>query len=242
MKASKNRLTPFLIILLIILLWILFAVVMYKLNSKKTIDNVTKLNIKDDLVMELYSYNLDEDIIFFSQSKYDVNVLPSYYIFSRATRFMTVEDVEFSGNSFTITYDSLDAAIKTSFGPDFNYDIKDINNTIKSDLEINDKKIIFNVKYDSSTNTYKGTYSLDDNINDIKVYKKLVEATKDDYVNLKIGYIFYKENDKFDICNDYTCSSIVASVENIEDYNTNNYVIVSLKKASDEVYYYHKNS
>lgn len=241
MKPVKNRLTPFLIILLIVLLWILFAVVMYKLNSKVK-DDITKLNIKDDLVMELYSYNQDEDIILFSQNKYDLNTLPSDYIFKRATRTMTIEDVEINKNNFIITYDSLDAAIKTSFGPDFNYDIKDINSVVKSDLEINDKKVIFNIKYDSNSNNYVGTYTLDNNIDEVKVYKKLVEATKDDYVNLKIGYVFYKENDSINICNDYNCTSIVKTIDSLDDYNFENYITVSLKKASDEVYYYYKSS
>ena len=58
---NKNRLTPFLIISLIILIWILLAVLIFK-NSEieKIIDNEKRIKINDGLIQELYDGILDE--------------------------------------------------------------------------------------------------------------------------------------------------------------------------------------
>ena len=54
MKASRNRLTPFLVIILIVLIWILVSLILYKLMRNGTFSNVKRLKLDDDLVQELY--------------------------------------------------------------------------------------------------------------------------------------------------------------------------------------------
>ena len=55
--------------------------------------------------------------------------------------------------------------------------------------------------------------------------------------------MFYKfDNDKYKICSNEKCERVVKEVENIDDYKFDSFVNISLKKASDEVYYYYKNS
>ncbi len=242
MSKSRNRVTPILVFILIVLIWILVALIIYKAMSNGVFEKKLKLN--DDLVQELYSYVTDEDIILYSSNKYDINSLPSEYIFSKATKVMTLEDIELSNNQFTIDYDSLDGAIKTTFGPDIKYDLSNINGEVQTYLETEEEyKIILNVKYDSKNKKYYGTYSTTGKENEVKIKKSLVSATKGEYVNLKVGYVFYKfDNDKYKICSNEKCERVVKEVENIDDYKFDSFVNISLKKASDEVYYYYKNS
>ncbi len=243
MKASRNRLTPFLVIILIVLIWILVALILYKLMRNGTFSNIKRLKLDDDLVQELYSYITDEDIIIYSDHEYDLNTLPATYIFSKATRFMTIEDVEFTTNKqFKISYESLDSAIKTAFGPDIKYDLSKLNDTIKTNLELNDHKLLFKVKYDSVSNSYIGTYEEVTSPTPVLINHKLVMATKNDTVNLKVGYVFYKSGDKYQICDDYNCQKIVKEVDSLDNYDYEQFITVSLKKASDEVYYYNSNS
>lgn len=243
MKASRNRLTPFLVIILIVLIWILVSLILYKLMRNGTFSNVKRLKLDDDLVQELYSYITDEDIIIYSNKEYQLDNLPDTYIFSKATRFMTIEDVAFTNNKqFKISYESLDGAIKTAFGPDIKYDLSKLNAEIKTYFELNDHKLLFNVKYDSTSNSYIGTYTEIIIPDSVLVHHELIMATKNDTVNLKVGYIFYKQGDRYQICDDYTCQKIIKEVDNLDNYEYDKFITVSLKKASDEVYYYNSNS
>lgn len=246
MKKSRNRLTPILVIILIILIWILAVTIIYKMVKNGTFIGSRKLKLNDDLVQELYSYVTDEDIVLYSNGKYDINSLPSDYIFSKATKFMTIEDIEFlDNNNFIISYESLDGAIKTAFGPDIKYDLSNINTQVKTYIETEEEyKLVLDVKYNSKTKEYYGTYTTTGKKDEVIIKKELVEASKDDYVNLKVGYIFYKYSDnKYKICNDINCSRVLKEVSTIDDYTDyDSYVTISLKKASDEVYYYYKNS
>lgn len=242
MKNTRNRLTPFLVIILICLIWLMITILIYKLTIKRPVNNVKKLKLDDDLVQELYSYVTDEDIYVYSNGKYDVSNLPNTYIFGRATRYMTTEDIEFGNQKqIKVSKESLDAAIKTSFGPDFTYDLSTLNGTIQTSFILNEKKLSFNVKYDSTSDSYIGIYS-ENNSNEILVHKELIGATKTDTVNLKVGYAFYKKGTKYQICNDSKCTKIVKELDSLDNFEFENELIVSYKKASDEVYYYHSNS
>ena len=243
MVKGRNRVTPILVIIVIVLAWIFIGILLYKFNKMGIIGGVKRLKIDDDLVEELYSYTTDSDIILYSQKNYSLDSLPSDYIFSKATRFMTLEDMEIGKGQFRITYESLDSAIKTAFGPDIKYDLTKINSSIVTDFESNDHKLVFNVKYDANSKMYVGTYSLSNAVNNVQVGKKLLSATKTKTVNLKIGYVFYKHDTNYKICDNYKCEKIVSEIDNIEDYDYDDgdKITVSLRKASDEVYYYDSN-
>ena len=163
--------------------------------------------------------------------------MPDYYIFSKATRFMTIEDIEIAGGQFKISFESLDGAIKTAFGPDFKYDLSNINAKVNTNFVLDDNLLVFDIKYDKSTNSYVGTYSTYTN-SDILVNKKLLSATKDKYVNLTIGYIFYKHDTNYKICNNSSCDKIDKEVNSLDDIDYSDKIVVSLSKESDEVYYY----
>ena len=242
MKKSRNRITPMLVIVLIVLIWILIACIIYKLTKNGTI-GVKRLKLEDDLVQELYSYTTDDDIFLYTKSEYSIENLPSEYIFSKASRFMTLEDVELNETSkqFVITNECLDSAIKTAFGPDFKYDLSQLNSSVKTEFELNEHKLLFNVKYDSATKNYIGTYSEILTTDDILVTKKLLAATKNDTVNLRVGYYFYKYDTNYKICNNEKCEEIVEEVDSLDDLKYDKYITISLKKASDEVYYYYSN-
>lgn len=243
MKASRNRLTPFLVIILIVLIWILVALILYKLMRNGTFSNIKRLKLDDDLVQELYSYITDEDIITYAEHEYNLDTLPDTYIFSKATRFMTIEDVELTANKqVKISYEALDSAIKTAFGPDIKYDLSKLNGQIKTNFELNDHQLIFNIRYDSVSKSYIGTYEEVITPSSVLVNHKLTMATKNDTVNLKVGYVFYKQTDKYQICDDYECKKIIKEVDNLDNYEYDKFIKVSLKKASDEVYYYNSNS
>ena len=243
MVNGRNRVTPILVIILIVVFWIFIGVLIYKLQKNRVTEEITRLKIDDDLVQELYSYTTDEDIMLYSDKKYDVTNLPSEYIFSKASRFLTLEDIYLKKGQFYISYDALDGAIKTAFGPDMKYDISNINSNITTGIDINDRKLILNVKYNSKSKKYYGTYKFGTNKAQILVSKKLLSATKSDTVNLEVGYVFYKYDTNYKICNDKTCSKIIEEIDNIDDYDYNKKTVtISLKKASDDVYYYEKNN
>jgi hypothetical protein len=183
----------------------------------------------------------NDDILLYTTGKYTTSNLPVNYIFKRATKYMTMEDIEFKSNTFKITYDSLDSAIKMAYGPDFEYDLSKINDSIETYLMIDGKYLLFNVKYDDKEKVYIGTYSKIENTSDIKVKRELVQAYKDKTINLKIEYTIYKENGKYQICSDSTCSKIEKEVDSIDDYKSKKYVKVELKKAEDDVYYFKSN-
>ena len=242
MKHSRNRLTPFLVIILIILIWILIAVVAYKLMHRNAFKG-TKLKLDDDLVQELYNSVNDEDIILFSNNKYDLNNLPGEYLIRKASLYMTLEDIEFTNSmGFILSYESLDSAIKMAFGPDIKYNLKNFSGEVDTYLEMDEKRLHFKMHYDDTINSYVGSYeevALDESI---KVKRELLRATKTDTVNLRIGYFFYKEKDnKYQICKDASCKKIVKTIDSL-DIDYDNYIEVSMKKASDEVYYYYQNS
>jgi hypothetical protein len=237
---SKNRVTPFLVIILLVLIIVLIAIILIKMTNKN-LANYKNLKTSDDLVMELYDNYEDDDIKLFIGKKYTADTLPSTYIFKKATKFMTLEDVEFKENtSFIIDSEAIDSGIKTAFGPDFKYNIKDINGKVVTDFEINDKKLIFDVSYDASSNTYVGTYTEDNSSSAIKLSKKLLSAyKKGDIIYLKVGYQFYKDNNgSYVLCNDSECNKTLDTVTNFEDFKYKKTILIGLKKASDEVYYY----
>ena len=241
---SKNRVTPFLVIIWLILIIVLIAIILIKMTNKN-LANYKNLKTTDDLVMELYDNFDDYDIKLFSNKKYSIDSLPSAYIFKKATRFLTTEDVEFKDNSsFVLDYDAVDSGVRTAFGPDFKYDLKDIDEKVTTEFEINDKKLVFDVSYDSSSNTYVGTYSEDSSFSSIKLSKKLLTAyKKSDIIYLKIGYKFYREVDgKFVLCNNSECARDEEIMSSFDDYDYKQTVLIALKKGSDEVYYYHSNS
>lgn len=243
MKKSRNRVTPFLLALLVVLVWVFIFSVIYKVIKNNNNRRIKRLKLDDDLVQELYSYVTNEDILAYSLNKYSIDSLPSDFIFKKATDFMTIEDVELnSKNEFKILYESLDGAIKTAFGPDIKYDLSDINSSIKTNFELNDNKLLFDVKYDKDNKYYYGTYTIIKDEKEINVKKELVQATKTNTVNLKIAYVIYKNSDKIQICSDYKCDKIENEIDNFDDYKYDRYVTVSLKKASDDVYYYNSNS
>ena len=237
-RNSKNRLTPLLVGILIGLIWILIFSVIYKLIEHNKLKNITKLKLDDDLVQELYMGVTDEDLLLYTTGKYTNVDLPVNYIFKRATMSMTIEDIEFKNNTFKITYESLDSAIKMVYGPDFKYDLSKIDDSIESYIMIDDQYLVFNVKYDSKEDAYVGTFTKTSKNEDIKVKRELVQAYKDKNLNLKINYVIYKENGKYQICSDSKCSKIEKEVDNLDDYKSKKNITVSLKKASDEVYYY----
>lgn len=242
MKKSRNRVTPFLVAILVVLVWILIFSIIYKFIQNNNKRRIKRLKLDDDLVQELYSYITSNDILVYSKKEYTINNLPIEFIFSKATDFMTLEDIELnSKNEFKITYESLDSAIKTAFGPDIKYDLSDINGKIETNFEINDKKLLFNVKYDKNNKVYYGNYENIKDTKNINVKKELVQATKTNTVNLKIAYVIYKNGDKIQICSDNECTKIEKEIDNFDNYKYDKYVTVSLKKASDEVYYYDSN-
>lgn len=239
MKRSRNRVTPFLVAILVILVWFLIFSIIYKTIQNRNSKRIKRLKLDDDLVQELYSYITSDDLLVYSEKDYNIENLPINFIFSEATDFMTLEDIELnSKNEFKITYESLDSAIKTAFGPDIKYDLSDINDKIKTNFEINDNKLLFNVKYDKDNKIYFGTYEIIKDEQIINVKKELVQATKTNTVNLKIAYVIYKNGDKIQICSDNECSKIEKEIDNFDSYKYDKFVTVSLKKASDEVYYY----
>jgi len=240
-KNSRNRLTPLLVGILIGLIWLLIFLIIYKVLRNNSLKNVKKLKLDDDLVQELYMGISDDDILLYTTGKYTNSNLPVNYIFKRATKSMTIEDIEFKDNTFKITYDSLDSAIKTVYGPDFEYDLSKIDGSIETYIMLDGKYLLFNVKYDSNLNAYVGTYSKIDTMSDIKLKRELVQAYKDKNINLKIEYTIYKENGKYQICSDSSCSKIEKEVDNLDDYKSKKHVKVELKKASDDVYYFKEN-
>lgn len=242
MKISRNRVTPFLVAILVVLVWIFIFSVIYKFIQNNNRRRIKRLKLDDDLVQELYSYITANDLLVYSKKEYNINNLPIEFIFSKATDFMTLEDIELnSKNEFKISYESLDSAIKTAFGPDIKYDLSDINGKIETNFEINDKKLLFNVKYDKNNKVYYGNYEIIKDTKNINVKKELVQATKTNTVNLKIAYVIYKNGDKIQICSDNDCTKIEKEIDNFDNYKYDKYVTVSLKKASDEVYYYDSN-
>ena len=135
-RNSKNRLTPLLLGILIGLIWILAFVVIYKVIRNTTLKNIKKLKLDDDLVQEMYMDITDDDILLYTTGKYTTSNLPVNYIFKRATKYMDIEDIEFDNDTFKISYDSLDSAIKSAYGPKFEYDLSKINGSIESYLMI----------------------------------------------------------------------------------------------------------
>lgn len=243
MIKSRNRVTPFLVGILVVLVWILIFSVIYKVLKNNNSHRIKRLKLDDDLVQELYSYITNDDIMIYSLDNYTIDNLPTNFIFRKATDFMTIEDIEMnSKNEFKISYESLDSAIKTAFGPDIKYDLSDINSSIKTNFELNDNKLLFNVKYDKNTNMYIGTYKIIKDEKEINVKKELVQATKTNTVNLKIAYVVYMNGDKIQICDDINCDKIEKEINNFDNYKYDKYVTISLKKASDDVYYYDSNS
>ena len=243
MLKSRNRVTPFLVAILVVLVWILIFSIIYKFIKNNNNRRIKRLKLDDDLVQELYSYISSDDILVYSLEKYSIDNLPIDFIFEKATNFMTLEDIELnSKNEFKISYESLDSAIKTAFGPDIKYDLSNINGKIKTNFEINDNKLIFDVKYDKENKYYYGTYEIIKKEVEVYVKKELVLATKTNTVNLRIAYVIYKNSDKIQICSDYKCDKIEKEIDNFDDYKYDRYVTVSLKKASDDVYYYNSNS
>lgn len=241
MIKSRNRVTPILVIILIIVFWVFIGVLIYKLQQNISKNKVTKLKLEDDLVQELYSYISDEDVILFSEKKYDVTNLPNSYIFSKAVKKLTIEDIIFNKGQFIISYNALDNGIKMAFGPDMKYDLSTINDNVLTEFDLNDNNVVFNVRYNSSKKQYYGSYTLSKKSN-IQVSKKLVSATKTDTVNLEVGYVFYKYDTNYKICNDKTCSKIIKEIDNIDDYDYSKKTFtISLKKASDDIYYYESN-
>ena len=242
MIKTRNRLTPFLVIILILELGVWCFVFVHKLRVSEKI-GIRKYKLEDPLIQELYQNITDEDIKYYAEGKHDVNSLTSGYIFSKATKNMTVEDFKVENKMFYITYDALDFGIKIGFGPDFKYDLSSINGLVNTYFEINDKPVNFNVKYDSLKEEYTGLYSYKDLNNEIFVKRKLVQATKnrEDDLNLKIEYAFYKKSNKLQVCEDYRCEKIIKEVTNIDDVDYTNTMTVVLNKASDDLYYYAEN-
>ncbi len=244
MKNSRNRLTPFLVIVLIVLIWVLIGLVIYKLMAKDIIHldpNTKKLKLDDDLVQELYSYVTDDDIILYSSKDYTIDDIPLSYLISKGSKFMTIEDVYFESNKVTISYDSMDSAIKMAFGPDIKYEITSLDEVLTY-LELNDHRLALKLDYDADSENYVGTYREVSDPSEVKVAHKLLGATKNDTVNLEIGYFFYKGEDSYQICKDASCKSVKETITSLDDAKYDNTLIVSLKKASDGVYYYYKNS
>lgn len=240
MKNSRNRLTPFLIIILLILIWILVAVIVYKLINGK-LKNIKRLKIDDDLVQELYSSIDDDDIILYSKGEYDINNLPADYIVSKASKYLSPEDIEFNNKQFVLSYESLDGAVKTAFGPDIKYNLEDINTNVNTYLQEDGKDLKLQMAYDKNNKNYIGTYSKINKKDNILIKKELVSATKTDTVNLRIDYFFYKKDKKYQICNNAKCDKIIKEVKDLDDYDYQDFAIVSFLKASDEVYYYNSN-
>lgn len=244
MKNTRNRLTPFLLIIFICLIWVLIGVVSAKLIQRnKDNRDIKKLKLDDELVQELYSYINDNDIILFSSKNYKVTNLPNDFIIKKAFDYMTIENIEFlPGNRFVIDYNALDGSIKRAFGPEFKYDFNNLDISVKTEFSLEENNLIFNIKYDKKTNSYIGTYKEDNSTNEVLVNHELVRATMDKNIDFKIGYIFYKNNGKYQICNNYKCDKIVKEVDSIEDYKYDQFITISLKKSNDDSYYYEYNS
>ena len=244
MIKTRNRLTPFLIMIIIIELGVLCFVTVHKLKvSNKITIGIKKYKLDDPLIQELYQSITDEDIKYFAEGSHDVNSLTSGYIFSKATSNMTIEDYKIENKMFYITYDALDGGIKVSFGPDFKYDLSSINGLTNTYFEIDEKPVNFNVRYDVVKEEYTGIYSYKDLTNDIYVKRNLVQVTKDreQELNFKIEYAFYKKNDKYEVCKDYNCDEIIKEVDSIDRIDYTNTTTVVLSKASDDLYYYAEN-
>ena len=239
MQKTRNRLTPFLEIILIVLIGVFVFVLINKLIVHGKL-GVKKYKLDDPLIQELYSGITDDDIKYLSRENHNSSSLDVGYIFTKATSSMTIEDIELGDKDFKISYDSLDSAIKTTFGPDYKYDLTSISGEYDSYFEIDDKRIVFKIRYDKDQQEYAGTYSYKENDN-ILVKKELVQATKTRLLNLKIAYTFYKHDGNYKICSDYKCSNIVKEVDDINNYKSDKYITVSLNKASDEAYYFDSN-
>lgn len=237
-KNSRNRLTPLLVAILICLVWILIFEIIYKVLHNDKLKNVKKLKLDDDLVQELYVGVSNDDILLYSTDNFKRETLPAKQIFRKATKTMTLEEVELNKGNFKISYEALDSAITTIYGPDFKYDLSDINGEVETYFEYEGSYLLFNVKYDKENKSYVGTYSKIEKKSDINVKRELVQAYKDKNINLKIGYVIYKQSDKYQICSDSTCSKIEKEVDSLDDYKYDKYIKVSLAKASDEVYYF----
>ena len=230
MKKSKNRVTPILVIILIILLWILAFCIFKKLKKD---NNVKRLSLDD-------TYTTSDDIFLYSKGEYNKDNLPIDYIFAKATYFMSIEDIEIDEEkkTFKITSDYVDKYVKNAFGPDSKYDLTSINALVKTYFELNDHRLLFNVKYDANTHSYVGVYSEITDENQVLVSKKLLDSTDGDKVTLKIGYIFYKYDTNYKICNNDKCDSIVKEVDSLDNIEYDKYVTVTLTKASDDIYYF----
>ena len=244
MIKTRNRLTPFLVMILIIEFGILCFVIVHKLRTSNKIGiGIKKYKLDDPLIQELYQSITDEDIKYFAEGEHDINTLTSGYIFTKATSNMTIEDFTLENKVVHLSYDSLDGGIKVAFGPDFKYDLSGINEKVNTYFEIDDKEVDFNIKYDNSKEEYTGNYVNKNLKNKILVKRKLSQATKNrsDELNLTIDYTLYKFDNNYKICSDYSCEKIVKEVENIDDIEYMNSTTVVLDKASDELYYYNKN-
>lgn len=237
-KNSRNRLTPFLVAILICLVWILIFEIIYKVLHNNELKNIKKLKIDDDLVQELYVGINNDDILLYSTGNFDLQNLPVTHVFKKATKVMTSDEIELNNGKFKISKVALDGAIETVYGPDFKYDLTNINGKVDTYFILDEQYLSFDVKYDKATDCFIGTYSKIDNDSDINVKRELVQAYKDKKINLKIGYVIYKQTDKYQICSDSTCSNIIKEVDTLDNYKYDSYVKVSLAKASDEVYYF----
>ena len=129
-----------------------------------------------------------------------------------------------------------------AFGPDFKYDLSKINTNVLTSLSLKENSYLnLNIHYDSKSNNYLGNYVETEKQDKVKVYHKLVEATKTDTVNLKIGYLFYIKDNQYQICSDESCLKVVKQVSSLKDIDFDKFITINLKKASDEVYYYQSN-
>lgn len=240
MQKTRNRLTPFLEIILMVLIGVLFFVTINKMIKNGKIV-LKRFKLDDPLIQELYLNFNDEDIKYFSTKNHSISSLDAGYIFTKATSSMTIEDIELGDNTFKISYDSLDSAIKTTFGPDFKYDLSSIKGEFDTYFEIDDKIMVFNIRYDKANEEYIGNYTLRDK-DTILVKKELVQAYKNRNLKLKVGYVFYKLDGNYKICDDSKCEKIVKEVDDIEKYDYKDFVTISLRKSSDEAYYYVSNN
>lgn len=239
MIKTRNRLTPFLAIILIVELGVLCFVIVHKLRVSNKIW-VKKIKLDDPIIQELYQEITDEDIEYYAEGEHDINSLTAAYIFSKATSNMTSEDFSIENKMFYMSYDALDGGIKVGFGPDFKYDLSSINGTVSTYFEIDEKPVNFNVKYDSTKEEYVGTYIYKDLSDKVLIKKKLVQATRDREhdINLSIDYAFYKKDNKYKVCEDYKCEKIIKEVDNVDDIDTTSNMTVIYDKASDDLYYY----
>ena len=87
MLKSRNRVTPFLVAILVVLVWILIFSIIYKFIKNNNNRRIKRLKLDDDLVQELYSYISSDDILVYSLEKYSLDNLPIDFIFEKATNF-----------------------------------------------------------------------------------------------------------------------------------------------------------